>query len=216
VWGRDLEVAGDQVDVIALMEQAVQRCASAEVTLLLPYALTALARAYARARRPADARRALDGAIAAGDRLIASPAYLASNHGPYLVDAAWRARGADAALALAEPGLALARERQHHGVVTKLLRLLGDIEAGLGRAALASAMERYAEAATLAARHEMRPEAARVDLGLARVLRARRQPDAARGHAAAAVRAFREMGMSAGLAEAQTTLAALTLRRRSR
>jgi hypothetical protein len=48
----------------------------------------------------------------------------------------------------------------------------------------------------------MRPEAARVQLGLARVLAAGRQRAAARAHAAAATREFRAMGMAGGLAAA--------------
>lgn len=202
VWGRDFEVAPAGMDAIATMEGAVARCGAAQVNLLLPYALTALARVYGRAGRVADARRALAGAIEAGDGLIASPDYLASNHGPYLVEAAWLAQGAASARAFAERGLALARERKHHGVVAKLLRLLGDIEAGSSRGGLAAARARYEEAATLTARFEMRPEAARVQLGLARVLAAGRQRAAARAHAAAATREFRAMGMAGGLAAA--------------
>jgi hypothetical protein len=213
VWGRALEMPGTPADAVAVMERAVARCQAVELKLMLPYALTSLARDCARAGRRADARRALAGAIEASGDLLTR--YLGSNAGPFLVEAAWLARGVTAARQLAERGLALAREREYHGVIVKLLRLLGDIEASAGRRRLAGAAARYEEAAPLAARLEMRTEAARIRLGLARVLRVRGQRDAARGHALAAAREFRAMGLAQAAADARTLVTGLAAKLRA-
>jgi tetratricopeptide (TPR) repeat protein len=94
-----------------------------------------------------------------------------------------------------ERALALARERRQRGYEAYALRLLGEIAAVSTPRDAREAETRYREALALAQSLSMRPLAARCHVGLARLLEAKGQRDAAAAESGIGAQMMREMEM---------------------
>jgi class 3 adenylate cyclase/tetratricopeptide (TPR) repeat protein len=117
-----------------------------------------------------------------------------------------RAERLDEAAEAATSALTQARRQRARGHEAHALRLLGDIGAAGPAVDLDRAEACYAESATLADKLGMRPLRARCDAGRARLLLRAGRADRARDALTSACALFRELGMSADLADAEARL----------
>jgi tetratricopeptide (TPR) repeat protein len=115
----------------------------------------------------------------------------------------------EAAHALAEHALALARELQERGNQAYALRLLGDIAARREPPQTEPAEASYRQALALAEELGMRPLAAHCHLGLGTLYANLGRPEQARPDLTAAIELYRAMDMTFWLPRTEATLAQL-------
>jgi tetratricopeptide (TPR) repeat protein len=113
----------------------------------------------------------------------------------------------EAAHALAERALALAREHQEHGYQAYALRLLGDIAVRREPPASDQAGDYYRQALTLAEELGMRPLVAHGHLGLGKLYATIGRRTEARAALTTAVELYRAMEMTFCLPQAEAVLA---------
>ena len=196
---------GDFDRAIPLLERAVSLAREREIHNWLPQVTGYLGHAYAQSGRLEEGLQLLERAMEVYAATHARPfrTLLTVHRGA----AHLRAGRLDVATTLANEALAAAREHGERGHEAWALRLLGEIGAHAEPPDAKEAERRYREAGTLAGALGMRPLLARCQLGLGRLLARAGSAVRAREHLTAAATLYRELGMEAPSAEAQSLLA---------
>jgi DNA-binding SARP family transcriptional activator/tetratricopeptide (TPR) repeat protein len=180
---------GDFAEARAVAERAVELCRGRDFTALWAISAAILGSAYTGLGQAAEAIQFLEQA-----------AEVAASHGApvlgFLGEAYVLAGRPNEAAAVAKRALALALERAERGWQAWILRLQGDIAAGLETPDIARAEEAYRRALGLADELGMRPLVARCRLGLGGLLRRAGSRPEALEHLTAAAAMFDEMGMT--------------------
>ena len=197
-------VRGEAAPAAAALERALTLSREYDMPAYRPRISAELALAWSLGGRAAEAAEmvshALDEAARRGQVVSSTQVLL------LLAAIHLRAERLPEAAEAATSALAQARGQRARGHEAQALQLLGDI-GGAGHAAeLDRAEARYAESAALADKLGMRPLRARCDAGRARLLIRAGRADPAREALSAACALFRELGMNADLADAETQL----------
>jgi tetratricopeptide (TPR) repeat protein len=196
---------GDLPRALALLERALGLCQDADLPLYFPWIAAALGAAYALTGRGADAvpllTQALEQATATATVVHQALCRLSLGEAHLLADRL------EAAHALAERALALAREHQERGYQAYALRLLGEIAARREPPERDQAEAHYSQALALTEELEMRPLQAHCHLGLGTLYAKIGQREQARTELSTAIAMYRTMAMTFWLPQAEATLA---------
>jgi DNA-binding NtrC family response regulator/tetratricopeptide (TPR) repeat protein len=196
---------GDLPRALRLLERALGICQEAGLPMHFGVNAVALGEAYTLGGRVADGvsllTRALEQTMAMA-RVDRQARYHFS-----LGEAQLLAGRLDAAQALAEGALALAREYQERGHQAYALRLLGEIAAHREPPEVEQAGEHYRQALALAEALGMRPLQAHCHLGLGTLSAKIGQQEIACTELSAAIDLYRAMEMTFWLPQAEATLA---------
>jgi len=196
---------GDLPRALPWLERALGLCHDADLPLFFPWIAAALGAAYALAGRGTDAvpllMRALEQATASETVVHQALCRLSFGEAHLLADRL------EAAHALAERVLALAREHQERGYQAYALRLLGDIAARRTPPDVDEAVTHYHQALAVADELGMRPLQAHCHRGLGTLYAAVGQREQARTALKTAIELYRSMDMTFWLPQAEAVLA---------
>jgi class 3 adenylate cyclase/tetratricopeptide (TPR) repeat protein len=195
-------VRGDLGQAADLLERALALCKDLNIPLLMPAVLASLGHAYAWSGRVGEGLSRLQQAAAAYES--AGAAWLQVISIVQLGDAYLAAEQLEDARAVADRGLALARQRGERGYEAWALRLLAEIAAHPRGPDVEAARAHYGAAMTLATELGMRPLVAHCHLGLGTLYHRTGDPAKAREHLTTAATMYREMGMTFWLEQAET------------
>ena len=188
-----------------LFKRCLELSHALELQAWLPGIASVLGYTYALVERLADAvpllEQALQGVNSA--RLMFFRHYAAF----WLSEAALLSGRLADARALAEPALALSRQRQEQGHEAWVLRLLGDIAMHRDSLDIEQAQTHYQQALALAEELGMRPLQAHCHRALGTLYRQTGQSDQARAALSTAIEMYRDMAMTFWLPETQAVLA---------
>jgi tetratricopeptide (TPR) repeat protein len=188
-----------------MLERAVGLCQEAEFPSWFPWMAAALGAAYTLAGRIADAVPLLTQGI---EQARATPRVIdEAVCGLSLAEAHARAGHLEAAHALAERMLTLARRHQERSNQAYALRLLGEIAARREPPEIEPAETYYRQSLALADELGMRPLMAHGHLGLGTLSLKIGRPKEARAELAAAIDLYRAMEMIFWLPQAEAALA---------
>jgi tetratricopeptide (TPR) repeat protein len=189
---------------IAALEQSLEAVRAGNSPLWFPRVASALGYAYALAGRLTDALALTEAAVSQGAvmNLMGGHSLLLA----YLSEAQLLAGRTEDARQSAEQALALAREHKERGYEGWALRLLAEIALRSDPPDTVRAIEHGRSAQAVAEALGMRPLVAQCHLTLARSLARAADPDAERGHLAAATKLLGEMDMQAWLGQARAEL----------
>jgi transcriptional regulator with AAA-type ATPase domain/tetratricopeptide (TPR) repeat protein len=192
---------------IEVLEPGLSLCRTANLPIALPVLASSLGPAYALTGRSSDAIHLLEQAVdqarsmkrAGGHALLLLQLGDAYRRGGRITDAS----------VIAQHALDLARTHKERGHEAYALRLLADIVAPGPGGPRGEAEALYRQALGLAEQLSMRPLAAHCHLGLGRLHARMGRPTLAAASLTTAVAAFRGLGMSFWLAEAEAELRAV-------
>jgi tetratricopeptide (TPR) repeat protein len=211
-WGSGLLslCQGDLPRALPLLERAVDIWQTVDLPLFFPRMAVPLGAAYTLAGRIADAvpllTQVMEQTTAMETVGFQTLCRLA------LGEAQGRAGRLEEAHALAERGLALARQHQERGHQAYALRLLGDIAAHWEPPETAPAAAHYRQALALADALGMRPLQAHCHRGLGTLYAKTDQTEQARTALSNAIDLYHSMGMTFWLPQAETVLAQVAAR----
>jgi class 3 adenylate cyclase/tetratricopeptide (TPR) repeat protein len=195
---------GDLPRALPLLERAVGICQEGDFPVFFPQMAAPLGAAYTLAGRVADAvpllTQALEQSIATEIVRYQALCRLSLGEAHLLADRL------EAAHALAERALALAREHQERGYQAYALRLLGDIAVRREPLASDQAGDYYRQALTLAEELGMRPLVAHCHLGLGTLYAKIERRAEARAALSAALGLYRAMEMTFWLPQAKAAM----------
>jgi class 3 adenylate cyclase/tetratricopeptide (TPR) repeat protein len=206
-WGVGLLALrqGNLPRALPMLERAVGLCQEAEFPSWFPWMAAALGAAYTLAGRIADAVPLLTQGI---EQASATPRVIdEAVCGLSLAEAQARAGRLEAAHALAERMLTLARRHQERSNQAYALRLLGEIAARREPPEIEPAEACYRQSLALADELGMRPLRAHCHLELGTLSLKIGRPKEARAELAAAIDLYQAMDMTFWLPEAEATLA---------
>jgi len=200
-------VRGEFEQAIPVLERALVLAQMVEPPIVDPLVAAPLGYAYALTGRVAEGIRLLEQATdrAAQLKLAADESLRLG----WLAEARLLGGGAGSARPLAERARGLAETRRERARRAYALRLLGEIASRGEPQAVEEAEAAYRESLALARELGMRPLSTRCELALGTLARGLGRTEAARTELAAAVEAFRSMGMTRWLGEAEAELGAL-------
>jgi tetratricopeptide (TPR) repeat protein len=196
---------GDLPRALPRLERAMDICQDTDLSVWFPPLAGALGAAYTLGGRVADAvpllTQALEQAIAMETGFMQTLCSLSLGEAQVL------AGHLEAAYALAEHTLALAREHQERGNEAYALRLLGDIAARREPPEAEQAKSHYRQALALAEALGMSPLLAHCHHGLGTLYAKLGQREQARAELSAAIELYRPMEMTFWLPQAEAMLA---------
>jgi tetratricopeptide (TPR) repeat protein len=192
-------VRGDLGQAADLLERALALCKDLN-PILIPVVLASLGHAYAWSGRVGEGLSRLQQAAAAHESM--GVGWLQVISIVQLGEAYLAAEQLEDARAVADRGLALARQRGERAHEAWALRLLGEIAAHADPPDLESAEEHYRLALARADELEMRPLVAHCHLGLGKLYRRTGDQAKAAEHLTLATTMYREMGMGFWLEKA--------------
>jgi DNA-binding SARP family transcriptional activator len=199
---------GESELALALLERALPLCRNGEVPLYYPRVLGALGYTRALQNCPAEAVELLEQAVAESRAIHLVYGY--ANLVTWLGVACLGTGRIDEAARLAADAVALARERGERGDEGWALRLAGDAAARRKPPEVAAAAAAYRQALDIAEALEMRPLAARTQLGLGALAAGTRNVREARAMLARASELFGQLGIARWQQEADSLSAQLT------
>jgi class 3 adenylate cyclase/tetratricopeptide (TPR) repeat protein len=199
---------GNLPRAVPLLERAVGLCQDADLPAWFPWVAAALGAAYTLGGRVTDAMPLLTQAMKQTDATDIGVFNQAHCSLP-LGEARMLVGHLEAAHALAEGALALARAHQERGHQAYALRLLGDIAARRDPPEATPAEDHYRQALALTEELGMRPLQAHCHRDLGTLYAATGQREQARAELATAVTLYRAMEMTFWLPQAEAALAQL-------
>jgi class 3 adenylate cyclase/tetratricopeptide (TPR) repeat protein len=194
-------VRGDLGQAADLLERALLLCQDLSITILIPVVLGSLGHAYAWSGRVGEGLSRLQQAAAAHESM--GVGWLQVISIVQLGEAYLAAEQLEDARAVADRGLALARQRGERGHEAWALRLAGEAASHRDPPDTAAAEGHYHKALALADELGMRPLVAHCHFGLGALYRRIGEQTKARGNLITATTMYREMGMAFWLASAE-------------
>jgi len=192
--GRAHGARGDFGLAIPIAERSLALSRDRNLPQLFPEVADLLGYLYAQSGRVAEGQKLLEESLAALESMAMFQ--WRSSVLVHLGETCLLASRPEQALALADRGLTLSRERAHRGYEAWTLRLLGEIASHHGRPDVATAEAHFRTAEALASELGMRPLAAHCHVGLGKLYRRTRDPEKVKEHLAVAMGSYRQLGMN--------------------